>query len=351
MADNTPPAEKTKSIARCVQEISSSSKEPPRRYCYRDGIGVCSDIPVMEIAVIDIDLLESPCPNIQELDKLRSALSSFGCFMAINHGMTSSFLDKVRLVSKQFFALPMEEKQKYAKNDNSREGYGDEVVYAENQVLDWNDRLILGLCTADQQQVGFWPKNPANFMETVLEYTTKLQLITKVVLKAMAMSLNLDNRCFLDKYGDKATLRLRFNLFPPCSRHNQVLGLKPHSDASAITIVLQDKEVEGLQILKDDQWFQVPVVPEALLINIGDQIEIMSNGSFKSPIHRVVINPEKERFSLAVFCLPDPDTDIEPVDGSVNDARPRLYKKVNNYVSTFLQFYYQGKRLIDHLNI
>jgi hypothetical protein len=55
---------------------------------------------------------------------------------------------------------------------------------------------------------------------------------------------------------------------------DHVLGLKPHTDGSSITFVLQDKEVEGLQVLKDNQWFKVPIIPDALVINLGDQLEV-----------------------------------------------------------------------------
>ena len=102
-----------------------------------------------------------------------------------------------------------------------------------------------------------------------------MQLLAETVLKAMAMSLNLEDKCFLEKCGDKAIMRARFNYYPPCSKHHLVLGLKPHTDSSMITIVLQDRKVEGLQILKDDQWFRVPIIPEALLINLGEQAEVI----------------------------------------------------------------------------
>ena len=92
----------------------------------------------------------------------------------------------------------------------------------------------------------------------------------------MARSLNLEENCFLTQYGDRAIMLQRFNLYPRCPRPDLVLGLKPHSAGSAITIVLQDKEVEGLQFQKDDQWFRVSIMPHALLINVGDQVEVAS---------------------------------------------------------------------------
>ncbi|XP_050204214.1 protein SRG1-like [Mercurialis annua] len=350
MAENAPPAEKIESAGR-VQEMSINGQDPPTRYCYRDGVGVGSDIPVMEIGVIDVALLASPSTAKLQLQNLRSALSSFGCFMAINHGMSGSFLEEVRSVIKQFFSLPMEEKLKYGKEGESINGYGNDTILSEDQILDWNNRLILVLNPEHQRNLKFWPQNPHKFREILLEYTREMQILTEVILKAMAISLNLEDRSFLDKCGHEASLRARFNFFPPCSRHDLVLGLKPHSDSSVITIVLQDSAVEGLQYLKDNQWFKVPIIPEALLINIGEQAEIMSNGLFKSPIHRVVINPERERSSLGVFYYPDVENYIEPVEGLVDETRPKRYKRVKNYLPIFAQHYQQGKRLIDALKI
>lgn len=111
--------------------------------------------------------------------------------------------------------------------------------------------------------------------EILDEYISKIELINQVVLKALAKSLNLDENCFLDQYGTTAKMIARFNYYPPCRWPENVLGVKPHADGSAITVLLQDKEVEGLQLLKDNQWFGVPIVRDALTINVGDQIEVI----------------------------------------------------------------------------
>jgi isopenicillin N synthase-like dioxygenase len=77
----------------------------------------------------------------------------------------------------------------------------------------------------------------------------------------------------------------------------------------------------------------------------------MSNGIFKSLVHRVVTNSERERITLAVFCIPELEIEIGPVDGLVNESTPRLYKKVKNYVDIYFQYYQQGKRPIDAAKI
>lgn len=73
----------------------------------------------------------------------------------------------------------------------------------------------------------------------------------------------------------------------------------------------------------------------------------MSNGIFQSPIHRAVVNPEKERLTVAMFCRPDLEKEIKPVDKLVNESRPKLYRPIKNYVEIYFQYYQQGKRAIE----
>ena len=97
--------------------------------------------------------------------------------------------------------------------------------------------------------------------------------VTELISKAMAKSLNLEESCFLNQFGEGAVLRARFNYYSCCQRPDLVLGLKPHADGSGYTIILQD-DVEGLQVHKDGKWFTVPTIPHALLVLMGDQMEV-----------------------------------------------------------------------------
>ena len=112
--------------------------------------------------------------------------------------------------------------------------------------------------------------------EDLDEYTVKIMEIIETVLIAMASSLDVEPNSFTDQVGKRPTLLTRFNFYPPCSTPHLVLGLKEHSDGSAITILLLDKQVEGLQLRKDDQWYRVPVpaIADSLLIIIGEQAEV-----------------------------------------------------------------------------
>nr|AIS20826.1 EFE [Pyrus x bretschneideri] len=339
--------------SKTVQEVLIQGEQVPEKYIHKvedGGVPVpdASAAQLMDVPVIDLALLAASSISADELEKLRSALATWGCFQVINHGMSPEFLDEFREITKQFFALPVEDKKKYLRQVNDIQGYGNDMVFSEQQTLDWSDRLYLSVYPQDNRKLNLWPENPKSFRQTLDQYTMDLQVVTKTVLKAMARSLDLEDNCFSDLYGgEQGKMDIRFNFYPPCPRPDLVLGVKPHADGTLITLLLQDKEVEGLQFLKGDKWFRAPIVPDALLINVGDQVEILSNGIFKSPVHKVVTNSDKERISVAAFCIPESDKEIEPFERLVNESRPRLYKKVKNYVGIYFEYYQQGRRPME----
>ncbi|CAI0388776.1 unnamed protein product [Linum tenue] len=122
-------------------------------------------------------------------------------------------------------------------------------------------------------------------------------------------------------------------------------------DGTVITYLLQDGEVEGLQVLKDEQWFRVPNVPDALVLHVGDHLEIMSNGEFKSPVHRVVLNPERQRMSVVIASFPEEGRQIEPLEGLVSGERPRLYRQVKYSIVDQVGYYWSGTRVTDDARI
>ncbi|CAN8300818.1 unnamed protein product [Cochlearia groenlandica] len=336
-----------------VQEVVESGEALPERYLPKpksDGEDqpLNSSVPEMDIPAIDLSLLLSSSKESQEeLSKLHKALSTWGVVQVKNHGIKETILDKIYDMTKKFFALPTQEKQKYAREFGSIQGYGNDMILSDDQVLDWIDRLYLTTYPENQRHLNFWPQIPFGFREALHEYTMKQKLVIETFFKGMAKSLGLGDDCFLDMYGENAMMDTRFNMYPPCPRPDKIIGVKPHADGSAFTLLLPDKDVEGLQFLKDGKWYKAPIVPGTLLINVGDQIEIMSNGIYKSPIHRVVTNKEKERISVATFCVPGPDKEIQPADGLVSEERPRLYKTVKKYVELYFDYYQQGRRPIE----
>ncbi|EEF28712.1 conserved hypothetical protein [Ricinus communis] len=185
-------------------------------------------------------------------------------------------------------------------------------------------------------------------IEVVKEYSAIMKSKSRFLLKAMARSLNLEDDCFLKQYKDEELIGVRFNYYPAAtSGSSDRSGCKPHSDGSGITILLQDKLVEGLQILKDGQWYIVPTIPDALLVNVGDQMQIISNGIFKSPMHRVIVESKKERVSVAVFHLPKYEVEIGPVQCLIDENRPQQYRNLKNYRGFYYDSLFQGKSPLE----
>ncbi|KAK4438862.1 putative 2-oxoglutarate/Fe(II)-dependent dioxygenase [Sesamum alatum] len=113
-----------------------------------------------------------------------------------------------------------------------------------------------------------------------------------------------------------------------------VTGISPHSDAVALTILLQANETEGLQVKKDGVWIPVSPLPNAFVINIEDILEIVTNGVYRSIEHKVTVNSTKERLSIATFLSPSMDGEVGPTASLVTPQTPAKFKtiKVTEYL-------------------
>ncbi|KAK9676107.1 hypothetical protein RND81_11G054600 [Saponaria officinalis] len=309
------------------------------------------ELPYMDSNIIDFSNLMSSSSNIanEELKKLRSFSTSWGCFQVINHGMSTEYLDEVRNIIKNFFTLPVEEKEKYSKTPDNPQGYGTDYDPTKGPPPSY--RLFLAMYPEDERQPDRWPKTPNNLRDILWDYTLKVKTTHELIVQAMAKSLNLEDNKFLDCYGEHLQMAARINYYPPFPLIDFARSNSTHADVSAVTILLIDGEVEALEVEKDEQWFKVPMIPHAILVFVGDQLEIMSNGIFKSVVHRVKPNFEKDRMSFAMFMSPDLEKEVAPVKELVTEDRPALYKPITRYIDLFERFYLKGQRPITAVKL
>ncbi|TVU02463.1 hypothetical protein EJB05_52051 [Eragrostis curvula] len=266
-------------------------------------------------------------------------------------------MDGMMDASREFFRQPQEVKQKHSNMVDGKhfrlEGYGNDRVSSEDQVLDWCDRLYLKVEPEDERNLALWPAHPERFRDVLHNFTAQCTSVKDRLLPAMAKLLELEDDYFNNQFGDKPDTYIRFNYYPPCPRPDLVFGLKPHSDGTFISVLMVDNNVRGLQVLRDGVWYDVPARPHTLLINLGDQMEIMSNGIFKSPVHRAVTSAEEERLSAVMFYSVDPERDIVPAARLIDEKQPALYRKVKvkDYIAGLFQYFSQGRRVIDTVKI
>nr|AAL79785.1 putative ethylene-forming enzyme [Oryza sativa Japonica Group] len=132
----------------------------------------------------------------------------------------------------------------------------------------------------------------------------------------------------------------------------QVIGLSPHTDVVGLTLLLQVNDVQGLQIKRDGKWFSVDALSGAFIVNIGDTLEILSNGKFKSVEHRAMIHPNKERISTALFHYPRDDLLLSPLPEFVKDGKVN-YRSIS-YNDFMMQFFNQkrdGRNRLERLKL
>lgn len=101
------------------------------------------------------------------------------------------------------------------------------------------------------------------------------------MLSSLSLGLGLESYVLKDAVGGEGLeYLLKINYYPPCPRPDLVLGVVAHTDMSAITILVPN-EVPGLQVFKDDHWFDAEYIPNALIVHVGDQIEVINLLHFK----------------------------------------------------------------------
>lgn len=226
-------------------------------------------------------------------------------------------------VSKEFFGLPESERLKNFSDDPSKTTrLSTSFNVKTEKVSNWRDFLRLH-CHPLEDYIQEWPGNPPSFREDVAEYSRKMRGLSLKLLEAISESLGLE-RDYIDKALGKHGQHLAINYYPPCPEPELTYGLPAHADPNAITILLQN-EVPGLQVLYDGKWLTVNPVPNTFIVNIGDQIQVISNDRYKSVLHRALVNCEKERMSIPTFYCPSPDALIKPAPKLVDNEHPAQY--------------------------
>ncbi|KAJ0602394.1 putative flavanone 3-dioxygenase [Helianthus annuus] len=276
------------------------------------------------IPVIDLQNLNGPNRS-QVLDEIRRACSDNGFFQVKNHGIPESIIANMMQMAREFFNLPLQERLKMYSDDPTKANrLSTSYNVRTEKISHWRDYLGLH-CYPLQDYIHQWPTNPESFRDIAAEYCRSVRVLALQLVEAISESLGLDKDYISAQLGSHAQV-MALNYYPPCPQPDLTYGLPGHTDGYVLTLLLQD-EVSGLQLLKDGQWVAVDPVPNAFVINIGDQIQVISNDKYKSAMHRAVVNSEKERISIPTFYCPSPDAVIGPAPQLVTDDEPAVYRQ------------------------
>ncbi|XP_052201332.1 protein SRG1-like [Diospyros lotus] len=335
----------------CVQELA---KEPlaavPPRYRRRDQDPTAVSSSTCSCPIVDMEKLLSG--DRSELEKLDSACREWGFFQLTRHGVRWSLVEEVKVQIEGFFNLPMEEKKKLWQEPGDVEGFGQAFVVSEEQKLDWGDMFYLLTLPSHLRKPRLFPNLPLPFREALEVYATELKGLAIKILNLLKTALGMKAEEMRELFED-GFQAMRMNYYPPCPQPEQVFGLAPHSDAVGLTILLQISEIEGLQIKKDGAWVPVKPLPQAFIVNVGDILQIVTNGAYRSVEHRAVVNSGKERLSVATFYNPGLDREMGPAASLIRPEAPAVYKRIGvvEYFKGLFVRKLDGKAYIDVMKI
>lgn len=315
-----------------VQAIASLSKLhdtiPPEFIRSENEQPAITTVPgkLLEVPVIDL----SHSNEVDVVALVAEAGREWGLFQVVNHGIPNEVISALQKAGKGFFELPQEEKELCAKSGEggSIQGYGTKLQKEVEGKKGWVDHLFHNIWPPTFIDYKFWPKNPRSYREANEVYAEHLRKVSAKLFELLSLGLGPEfegNELLSGSGGDDLIYLMKINYYPPCPRPDLALGVPPHTDMSSLTILVPN-EVPGLQVFKDNKWYDVNYIPNALIVHIGDQIEILSNGKYKAVYHRSTVNKESTRMSWPVFLEPPPEFEVGPLSKLVNDQNPAKFK-------------------------
>ncbi|MGC1021395.1 isopenicillin N synthase family oxygenase [Pantoea agglomerans] len=275
-----------------------------------------SALTTAELPVIDFALLSGNQQQQQQvLEKLSQAARDVGFFYLINHGIDRKLLDEVQHVARKFFALPQADKSAVAMaNSPHFRGYNLAGVEITRSQPDYREQFDIGAerealpVTADSptwqrmQGPNQWPETLPELQTVVTRWQQQMTAVALELLRAFAGALNLPRNAFDNLYGDYPNEHIKLIRYPGRTEGESRQGVGAHKDSGFLTMLLQDDQ-PGLQVeVTPDNWIDASPLPGAFVVNIGELLELATNGYLRATVHRVVSPPQSsERLSIAFF--------------------------------------------------
>ncbi|HET9272957.1 MAG TPA: 2-oxoglutarate and iron-dependent oxygenase domain-containing protein [Methyloceanibacter sp.] len=311
-----------------------------------------------ELPMIDISgLLSGTLDGAKQVaEQLGKAAREVGFCYVTGHGIPESTFAELRAATERFFAQPLAEKMKvYIGNSRNHRGYvpeGEEVFASGSKDRKEAFDLALDLPPDDPDYVrgnpllgpNQWPEI-GGFREPVMAYYHAVFSLGRALMRGFALALG-EAPDFFDAYLTKPPSQLRLIHYPFNPEAGKAMGIGAHTDYECLTLL--HSTAPGLEVLNSaGVWIDAPPVPGAFVVNIGDMMEIWTNGEFVATSHRV--RPVKEeRFSFPLFFAVDYHTPVAPLERFMKaDQPPREVVTAGEhlFVQTAQSFNYQKARL------
>ncbi|MCS4253421.1 isopenicillin N synthase-like dioxygenase [Rhodococcus erythropolis] len=286
---------------------------------------------ITSLPVLDLSLAHNPDTAEQFRTQLREATHEVGFFYLVGHGIPDELQRRLLAVAREFFALPTAEKLaiENVRSPHFR-GYtrlGGELTEGKQ---DWREQIDIG---AEQpaaertytspaweilQGPNQWPDALPELRDVITEWNDTLTSIALSLLREWAVALGQDANIFDDAFAHDPSILIKVVRYPGRPKGAGSQGVGGHKDAGVLTLLYVEPGKGGLQVEHDGDWIDAPPIDGALVVNIGELLEVATGGYLKATVHRVV-SPEGdgERISVPFFFNPNyaaqiPEFDLPP---------------------------------------
>jgi isopenicillin N synthase-like dioxygenase len=283
------------------------------------------------VPVIDIAELENP----GSLAAIDAACRDWGFFQVTGHGIEPAVISDLSAAMRDFFGMPVERKREILRTADNPWGYFDQELTKNTR--DWKEVYDFGPPDGKLLEAQ-WPRDLPHFEPAIRNYYVQCERLAYRLLSALSVNLKLPKSNLERYFGDSHTSFLRLNHYPACptpaapegldTAREGHLGVNHHTDAGVLTLLLQDDQ-PGLQVFRDGQWHLVMPRRDALVVNIGDIVQVWSNDRYRAALHRVITNAQRGRFSVPFFLNPSYETEYAPLPTMIDENHPPRYRSIN----------------------
>ncbi len=289
-----------------------------------------------DIPLIDVEPLVSGSSARQDVARrLGEACREHGFFYIVGHGVDDQLGQRLETLSREFFAQSVDEKMRInmALGGRAWRGYfrvGDELTSGQP---DQKEGLYFGQELADDHPAvvahtplhgrNLWPDVPG-FREAVLAYMAALTEVGHHLMTGLSLSLGLEPSYFADRYTRDPLVLFRIFNYPYSPARDscrQQWGVGEHTDYGVLTILRQD-DTGGLQVKSRNRWIDAPPIPGSFICNIGDMLDRMTRGIYRSTPHRVISSARRDRLSFPLFFDPNFNAEVHAIDGLADQPIP-----------------------------
>nr|QEO75254.1 gibberellin 20-oxidase 2 [Lolium arundinaceum] len=284
----------------------------------------------LHVPLIDIGgLLSGDRAAAAEVTRLvGDACERHGFFQVVNHGIDAQLLADAHRCVDAFFTMSLQEKQRALRRAGESCGYASSFTGRFASKLPWKETLSFRSCPSEPDLVVDYiiatlGEDHRHLGEVYARYCSEMSRLSLEIMEVLGESLGV-GRAHYRRFFEGNDSIMRLNYYPPCQRPNETLGTGPHCDPTSLTILHQDG-VGGLQVHAEGRWRSIRPRADAFVVNIGDTFMALSNGRYRSCLHRAVVNSRVPRKSLAFFLCPEMDKVVAPPGTLVDEANPRAY--------------------------